>query len=156
MEESEAVDAMESLVVEHETREDAVVVRVEGAVDSITVGELSSQLTAAREVAATHPARLLVIDLQPVTFFGSAGLNALLDCRELGLAAGTSVRLVADNDYVLRPLQVTKLDRVFEIHRTLTDALGTFDRRSARSSDEPGPHPAPHPARRPGGSGRAG
>ncbi len=121
---------MEPLVVDQEAREDAVLVRVQGDVDSITVGELSSQLTAALELAATHPARLLVIDLQPVTFFGSAGLNAIFDCRELGLAAGTSVRLVvADNDYVLRPLEVTKLDRVFEVHRTLTDALGSVDRR---------------------------
>ncbi len=121
---------MESLVVDQEASEDAVLVRVQGDVDSITVGQLSSQLTAALDLAATHPARLLVIDLQPVTFFGSAGLNAIFDCRELGLAAGTSVRLVvADNDYVLRPLEVTKLDHVFEVHRTLTDALGSFDPR---------------------------
>ena len=120
---------MESLVVDQEARADAVLVRVQGEVDSITVGELNSQLAAARELAATHPARLLVIDLQPVTFFGSAGLNAIFDCREQGLAAGTSVRLVAaDNEYVLRPLEVTKLDRVFEVHRTLTDALGNIDR----------------------------
>jgi anti-sigma B factor antagonist len=119
---------MESLVVDQEAREGAVLVRVQGDVDSITVGELSSQLTAALGLAATHPARLLVIDLQPVTFFGSAGLNAIFDCREQGLAAGTLVRLVVeDNDYVLRPLEVTKLDRVFEVHRTLTDALGSFD-----------------------------
>jgi anti-sigma B factor antagonist len=119
---------MESLVVDQEAREDAVLVRVQGDVDSITVGELSSQLTAALELAATHPARLLIIDLQPVTFFGSAGLNAIFDCREQGLTAGTSVRLVVDhNEYVLRPLEVTKLDRVFEVHRTLTDALGSFD-----------------------------
>ena len=119
---------MESLVVDQEAREDAVLVRVQGDVDSITVGELSSQLTAALKLAATHPARPLVIDLQPVTFFGSAGLNAILDCREQGLAAGTSVRLVVGhNQYVLRPLEVTKLDRVFEVHRTLTDALGSFD-----------------------------
>src|ERR1700733_5455737 len=123
----EAVEAMESLVVDHEAREDAVIVRVQGDVDSITVGELTSQLTAALELAATHPARLLVIDLQPVTFFGSAGLNSIFNCRELGLAAGTSVRLVADNDFVIRPLEVTKLDQVFEIHRTLTDALGGCD-----------------------------
>ena len=116
---------MESLTVDQEALADAVLVRVQGDVDSITVGELNSQLTAARELAARHPARLLVIDLQPVTFFGSAGLNAIFDCREQGLAAGTSVRLVAaDNEYVLRPLEVTKLDRVFEVHRTLTDALG--------------------------------
>jgi anti-sigma B factor antagonist len=119
---------MESLVVDHEAREDAVLVRVQGDVDSITTGELSSQLTAALQLAATHPARLLIIDLQPVTFFGSAGLNAIFDGREQGLAAGTSVRLVVDdNEYVLRPLEVTKLDRFFEVHRTLTDALGSFD-----------------------------
>lgn len=118
---------MESLVVDREVRADAVLVRVQGDVDSITVGELSSQLTVALGVAATHPAGLLVINLQPVTFFGSAGLNALFDCREKGLAAGTSVRLVAaDNEYVLRPLEVTKLDRVFEVHRTLADALGNL------------------------------
>jgi anti-sigma B factor antagonist len=117
---------MESLVVDHEAREDAVVVRVQGDVDSITVGELSSHLTAALELAATHPARLVIVDLQAVTFFGSAGLNAIFDCREQGLAAGTSVRLVADNDHVIRPLEVTKLDRVFEIYRTLTDALQHF------------------------------
>jgi anti-sigma B factor antagonist len=126
----EAVGIMESLVVDRQARDDAVLVRVHGDVDSISVGELSSQLTAALELAATHPARLLAIDLQPVTFFGSAGLNALFDCREKGLADGTAVRLVvADNVYVLRPLEVTKLDRVFEVHPTLTDALGSVDPR---------------------------
>ena len=121
---------MESLVVDQESREDAVLVRVAGDVDSITVGELTSQLTAALEVAATHPAGLLVIDLQPVTFFGSAGLNAIFNCREQGLAAGTALRLVvADNEYVLRPLEVTKLDQVFEVHSTLTAALESVDPR---------------------------
>lgn len=127
MDEFEAVDTMESLVVDHEAHEDAVVVHVRGDVDSITVDELSSHLTAALELAATHPARLIIIDLRPVTFFGSAGLNAIFDCRELGLAAGTSLRLVADTDYVIRPLEVTKLDRIFEIYRTLSDARGSFE-----------------------------
>jgi anti-sigma B factor antagonist len=120
---------MEALVVDHEAREDAVVVRVQGDVDSITVAELSSHLAAALELAATHPARLVIVDLQPVTFFGSAGLNSVFDCREQGLAAGTSVRLVADNDFVIRPLEVTKLDRVFEIYPTLTDAIQNLKRR---------------------------
>jgi anti-sigma B factor antagonist len=120
---------MEALVVDHEAREDAVVVRVQGDVDSITVAELSSHLAAALELAATHPARLVIVDLQPVTFFGSAGLNSVFDCREQGLAAGTSVRLVADNDFVIRPLEVTKLDCVFEIYPTLTDAIQNLKRR---------------------------
>ncbi len=119
---------MESLVVDCEERNDAVLVRVHGDVDSISVGELNSNLAAALATAASHASRLLVIDLEPVTFFGSAGLNAIFDCREKALAAGTSMRLVvAENDYVLRPLEVTKLDRVFDVHPTLTDALGSSD-----------------------------
>ena len=68
---------MDLLAVECEAREDAVLVRVKGDVDSTTVGELADHLKAALELAATHPARLVIVDLKPVTFFGSAGLNGL-------------------------------------------------------------------------------
>jgi anti-anti-sigma factor len=111
------------LAVDHEAREDAVLVRVKGEVDSSTVDELTPHLTAALQVAAKHPARLVIVDLQPVTFFGSAALNAVLDCHEGGKETGTSVRLVADNDHVLRPIQVTELDRILEVYPTLSDAL---------------------------------
>ncbi len=97
--------------------------RVQGEVDSSTVDELTPRLTDALRLAASHPSRLVVVDLQPVTFFGSAALNAVLDCHEDGREAGTSVRLVADHDQVLRPIQVTELDRVFEVYPTLSAAL---------------------------------
>jgi anti-sigma B factor antagonist len=111
------------LAVDHEARDDAVLVRVKGDVDSSTVGELAPHLTAALQQAASHPARLVILDLQPVTFFGSAALNAVLDCHEEGRESGTSVRLVADHDNVLRPIQVTELDRILDIYPTLSDAL---------------------------------
>ena len=111
------------LAVDHESREDAVLVRVQGDVDSSTVDELAPHLTAALRLAASHPARLVVLDLQPVTFFGSAALNAVLDCHEGGKESGTAVRLVADHDHVLRPIQVTELDRVLDIYPTLSAAL---------------------------------
>ncbi|BBZ46070.1 STAS domain-containing protein [Mycobacterium parmense] len=111
------------LVVEDEAREDAVVVRAKGEIDSSTVEELASRLAGALQQAAAHPARLVVIDLQPVTFFGSAALNAVLDCHEEAKEAGTSVALVADHDQVLRPIQVTELDRILDIYPTLPDAL---------------------------------
>ncbi len=114
---------MEVLAVGHEANGDAVVVRVKGDVDSSNIGELTTHLTAALQVAATHPERLVIIDLQSVSFFGSAALNAVLECHEEGKAAGTSVRLVADNDRVLRPIQVTELDRILDISPTLADAL---------------------------------
>lgn len=114
---------MELLEVAHEAVGGAVIVRVEGDVDSSTVDSLSGACAAALRDAATHPAHLVVIDLQGVNFFGSAGLNAVLDCHEAGAAAGTAVRLVADHARVLQPIQVTELDRVFDICPTLADAL---------------------------------
>ncbi|BCO37944.1 anti-sigma factor antagonist [Mycobacterium heckeshornense] len=118
---------MELLAVDREDREDCIVVRVKGDIDSGTVGELVSALTTALDEASTHPARMLVVDLQAVTFFGSAGLNAVLDCHHAGAAAGTSVRLVADNAQVIRTIEVTNLDRVLDVYPTLTEALRSSD-----------------------------
>lgn len=107
----------------HESGEEAVIVLVKGDVDSSTADEFRDQLTAALDVATTHPRRLVIVDLQEVGFFGSAGLNVVLDCCEAGRAAGTAVRLVADHPQVLQPIRVTELDRIFEIFPTVSDAL---------------------------------
>ncbi len=114
---------MELLAVEDQANEAAVVLRVKGDVDSSNVAELVDHLTAALNRAAMRGARLVAVDLRPVTFFGSAALNAVLDCHEQGKEAGTSVRVVADHDQVLRPIQVTELDRILDIYPTLSDAL---------------------------------
>lgn len=114
---------MDLLEVGRESGEEAVVVLVKGDVDSSTADHLRDQLVAALDVATTHPRRRLVLDLQAVNFFGSAGLNAVLDCHEAGQAAGTAVRLVADHPQVLQPIRVTELDRIFEIYSTVSDAL---------------------------------
>jgi anti-anti-sigma factor len=114
---------MELLVVDSEVRPEAVLVHAKGEIDSSTAGELSSQLAAALQQAETQDARLLIVNLQGVTYFGSAGLNAVLDCHKQGLRAGTSVRLVADNGLVVRPIEVTNLDSVLELYPTLPDAL---------------------------------
>lgn len=114
---------MELLVVDCEVLREAVVVCAKGEVDSSTVNKLVSTLDAALRQAATHPARVLIIDLQALTYFGSAGLNAVLDCHRQGVDARTSVRLVADNDLVVRPIEVTNMDSVLELYPTLSDAL---------------------------------
>lgn len=114
---------MDLLTVGYEIGPEAVVVLAKGEVDSSTAGELTAQLHAALQDAGTQSARLLIVDLQSVTYFGSAGLNAVLDCHRQGLAAGTSVRLVADNPLVVRPIEVTNLDSVLELYPALPDAL---------------------------------
>lgn len=114
---------MDLFRVDYEVRPHAVMLQAKGEVDSSTAGELVSALNAALQQAGTQPARLLIIDLQGVTYFGSAGLNAVLDCHRQGRQAGTSVRLVADNGLVVRPIEVTNLDSVLELYPTLPDAL---------------------------------
>lgn len=81
--------------------------------------------------AQAHPARVLVVELDDVTYFGSAGLNALLGCTERGGAHGVAVRVVATNAEVTRPIEVTGLDKVLRPHRTVDEAI-----RSAVASTE--------------------
>lgn len=111
------------LTVDREVRPDAVVLCAKGEVDSSTANELVSHLGAGLRQAARSAARLLIVDLQSLTYFGSAGLTALLDCHRQGIEARTSVRLVAGNDVVLRPIEVTNMDSVLDLYPTLSDAL---------------------------------
>ena len=118
-----------------ETRQDvgdsAVVVAVAGDIDTATVDTLVKNLGTALNAALDHPRRLLIVDLSDVTYFGSAGLNAVLGCYETGLAEGVAVRLVATAAEVIRPLQVTQLDAVIRPYPTVPDAIaGPDDDRS--------------------------
>lgn len=97
------------------------VVAVEGEVDTLTAPLLDACL---REQLAGVPTHLIV-DLQPVRFLGSAGLNCLLQARELAQQttevhlhlAGLVTRVVA------RPLEVTGLLERFDTYPSVTDAL---------------------------------
>jgi anti-anti-sigma factor len=114
---------VELLVVDSEVETEAVSVHVRGEIDSGNAGQLRSRLTAALQQAGAQESRLLIVDLQGVTYFGSAGLNAILDCHKQGLRAGTAVRLVADNELVVRPIEVTNLDSLLDLYPSRTAAL---------------------------------
>lgn len=120
---SKRVSAMELLTVNSEVRPEAVLVHASGEIDSGNASQLRTQLGAALQQAGAQESRLLIVDLQGVTYFGSAGLNAVLDCHKSGLRAGTTVRLVAENDLVVRPIEVTNLDSLLDLYPTLPEAL---------------------------------
>ncbi|NDJ88728.1 STAS domain-containing protein [Mycolicibacter kumamotonensis] len=111
------------LVVSRESVEGAVMLRIVGEIDSSNVGEFAEQLAAVMSQNGDRGSGPFVIDLQGVTFFGSAGLNAVLACHEKGTANGASVRLVATQPEVLNPIQVTKLDSVLEIYPSVSEAI---------------------------------
>jgi len=115
------------LEVKQDVRDAAVVVSAGGDIDSGTVDTLVTHLDAALQAASDHPMKLLVLELADVTYFGSAGLNAVLGCYERGRSDGVSVRLVASNAEVIMPIEVTKLDNVLRPYQTVTDALSATD-----------------------------
>lgn len=118
---------MALLEVRQDVRDGAVVLAVGGEIDSGTVDTLISHLDVALQVAAEHPSGVLILELGDVTYFGSAGLNAVLGCYEKGQSDGVSVRLVASNAEVIMPIEVTKLDNVLRPYQTVTDALAGPD-----------------------------
>ncbi len=126
-EEAEVIELVAVLEVRQDVSDAAVILCAGGEIDSGTVETLIGHLEAALESAADHPSRLLVLELGDVTYFGSAGLNAVLGCYEKGLADGVAVRLVASNAEVIMPIEVTKLDTVLKPYPTVTDALDGSD-----------------------------
>ena len=110
-------------MVNQDVRDSAVVLGVAGDIDSATVDALIRHLDDALSAASEHSQRLLVVDLGDVTYFGSAGLNAVLGCYQNGLADDVAVRVVATVAEVMRPLQVTKLDAVLCPYPSVAQAL---------------------------------
>jgi anti-sigma B factor antagonist len=90
-----------------------------GELDLATVPELSERLSSLDGGAA----RCLIVDLTEVTFLDSTALGALLAEARARRAHGDELALVCDDPRTLRALQVTGLESVFQVHRTLREAL---------------------------------
>jgi anti-sigma B factor antagonist len=96
------------------------VVTVDGELDMFTAPLLEAYL---REQLCTNPSHLIV-DLQPVCFLGSSGLNCLMRAREGAQTTATQLHLAGlVTRAVARPLQVSQLLELFNTYPTLTHAL---------------------------------
>jgi len=100
------------------------VVTVEGELDLLTAPLLDVCMRQQFTAAPTH----LILNLEPVTFMGSKGLNCLLQARELAQQTpGTHLHLAGlVTRVVARPLEVTALLELFDIYPTLPDALAAM------------------------------
>lgn len=111
------------LMAHHEVCENAAVVHFEGEVDMAVADEFWSHLKAALDAASTNRARLLIIDLQAVDFFGSSGLNDVARCHDEGASNGVAVVLVSTSYIVARVIQATGLGEILALYPTIDDAL---------------------------------
>lgn len=111
--------ALPDLRIWRTSNDEAIVVRVEGEVDSANVAALAEQLTA----AAADATGVVVVELLGVTFFGSVGLTALLDCRRACEHRDVALRVVSGQGGARRTIELAGLTTVLDVYAELTRAL---------------------------------
>lgn len=99
-----------------------MVTKITGDVDTASAPAVTAQLAEALHRAASSGVFVLVIDLQGVTYFGSAGLTAVLNAHRNGDDAGIHVRVVAAQTEITRPVEVTSLDQILRMYPTIEQA----------------------------------
>jgi anti-sigma B factor antagonist len=98
---------------------DAYVVSIVGELDIATVDELETEL---RRVVAEGGQRV-IFDLVGLTFIESVSLGLLTRTARLLRARGGDCVVVVDDPRILRVFEVTGLDHVFRIERSLAEAV---------------------------------
>ncbi len=99
-------------------RDGVAVVTVTGEIDLNTASAFESAITTALADAPT----VLVVELSAVQFMASVGLRILATARGR-LDESVQLVIVANNPATRRPIQLTGLDSMFSLYRTLGDAL---------------------------------
>ncbi|OLT14631.1 hypothetical protein BJF78_18120 [Pseudonocardia sp. CNS-139] len=98
---------------------DTVVLTVRGEIDTLTAPAFTAAVT---ELADT-PEPTLVVDLTGVRFLASSGLAVLINAAHRVETRGSRLRLVAVTRAVLRPLEITGTEQLFDLHADLASAL---------------------------------
>jgi anti-sigma B factor antagonist len=100
-----------SLAVDVERRDGTTLVLLRGDLDLATAPDLRETLIEVIDEGAR-----IVIDMVAVEFLDSAGLGILVGGLKRARSRGGDLELVCSNSEVLKPLELTGLDRVFTIH----------------------------------------
>jgi anti-sigma B factor antagonist len=104
----------------------AVVLHLAGELDMVTAPGFAEQVQYhVTERDQDGRSMSVVLDLSGVTFLGSAGLAVLAQARNLALARAVNVQVVAASRTVLRPMEVTGLDKVLTVVPDVATAIGT-------------------------------
>jgi anti-sigma B factor antagonist len=90
---------------------------VEGEIDTLTAGSLERALTELLD----DTSEVLVVDLSAVTFLASSGLAVLI--RAAHQAGERRLRLVSTARAVLRPMEITGSDQLFDLYPDRATAL---------------------------------
>lgn len=103
---------MELRLLDIDRDNDVMVVAVDGGLDNATSGEFTAQIDKLVEGGITR----IVVDCSALTYLSSAGLGALLRLHSRMRRHGGDVRLAGVRGVVVQLLQLSKLDRLFELY----------------------------------------
>lgn len=99
--------AATDLWISREIHNHTILVRVGGEIDIATVAELSEQLRVAEALLTTAGA--VVVDLTEVTHLSTVGVTALAEHAQRCAELDSELRVVAEQDAVLRPITAAGL-----------------------------------------------
>ncbi len=101
------------------TEQAACLLTLTGEVDVYTAPKLRERLIEANDTACDA----VVVDMSAVDFIDSSGLGVLVSGLKRVRERGAAMKIVCDRESILKVFRITGLDRVFEICRTLAEAL---------------------------------
>jgi anti-sigma B factor antagonist len=99
--------------------EETIIIGVSGESDLYTAPRLKGELLRAISAGAVH----VVVDLSRTAFIDSATLGVLLGALKRLRARGGDISLVLEDPNIRKIFEITTLDQVFPIVRSLPDAL---------------------------------
>ncbi|MDD2972846.1 MAG: STAS domain-containing protein [Lachnospiraceae bacterium] len=99
------------LHIEEIVREQDVIIKASGRVDTNTAPELERAI-----LAGFQKKKCVRLDLEKVPYVSSAGLRALLIGHKTGLSKGGSMELYHTDMQVMNVFKVTGFQSIFRIH----------------------------------------
>jgi anti-sigma B factor antagonist len=100
-----------------------VVLRPVGDLDMLTCPAFRARLH-----AELGHARHVTVDLTEVAFVASSALQVLVEAHELALRRGGELRVTgAERRHIMRPFEITGLDRILTISASPAEPLATID-----------------------------
>jgi anti-sigma B factor antagonist len=104
-------------------------------VKSVTVIELDGNIIGGPDATAlndylhkliTENKKSIVVDLKMVSFINSSGLGMLIGALTTMRNSGGDLKLARASKKIEHLLEVTKLLKVFDLHKNVNDAIASF------------------------------
>lgn len=106
------------MVYEVRTEGGATIVALKGEIDLDNSPQVRSIL-----LESVGEKRGVLVEMSSVSYIDSSGIASLVEAFQSARRGSTPFALVAVSDAAMRVLELARLDRVFAIHASVTEAL---------------------------------